>query len=385
MVERLPQPRQELEDVGVVVQQRPLLDEGVEARRRLFVQGRVEVALGLGQLDGHDGDLARRQLDVLGALGLRPAQHDAVEHVAAQKHHRLAPVAHVAVAHDGVHHVPVEVRVVLQRAVPAVHAPVQKVLREGMRQRRALAARRRAVVARVRRQTHEAEQRVQIADAVLQRRAGDAPLTIGVERVGAAGGGRGAALDAVGLIENDAEPLHAVQHRLRQVDHVGAVVLVVGRQRAQIRRRVLLAGLGAELVRRQRQVAHLADERVRLLALLLLGGLGIDACVIIVVAVVIVVVAVGRGDGGAVVVFVAVVFVVGRRVVVFVVFVAGGAVEARLLPTAAGLAAGLGHQLAVHAHGPHDAALLRGSGSDLLVVIRRATVIVGIGALRSRR
>ena len=59
----------------------------------------------------------------------------------------------------------------------------------------------------------EADHRVQLADAVLQRRATQAPAELGIERKGGAGRVRAAVLDVVRLVEHDTVPVDLVQRR----------------------------------------------------------------------------------------------------------------------------------------------------------------------------
>ena len=70
VVDGLPQPGQQVEDVRIVVQQRALVHIVVEPRARLLVDAVVEVALALVQLILADFDAQRRQQHLRRALRL---------------------------------------------------------------------------------------------------------------------------------------------------------------------------------------------------------------------------------------------------------------------------------------------------------------------------
>mmetsp|Transcript_7609 Transcript_7609/g.27909 ORF Transcript_7609/g.27909 Transcript_7609/m.27909 type:complete len:217 (-) Transcript_7609:1939-2589(-) len=202
--------RQQIEDVGVVVQERASFDVRVELDARLHVEALVEVHLLLAQSVFSDDDLDRRQVQILLPLLLRAPQHDLAEHVVAQRHEGSLPGAHVAVLDDRVRDVLLEggevheAHVAAVRAVPLAHEA------EAL----AVAALLLTVVEGVRAEAEEADQRVELAHAVLQGRAREAPLHPAPKRVRRLRGAVRAALDPVRLVQDDAGPHDGVQGRV---------------------------------------------------------------------------------------------------------------------------------------------------------------------------
>mmetsp|Transcript_12173 Transcript_12173/g.38977 ORF Transcript_12173/g.38977 Transcript_12173/m.38977 type:complete len:270 (+) Transcript_12173:215-1024(+) len=177
VVDRLAEPRQQVEDVRVVVEQGAGLDVGAKLGLRLRVDGLVKVHLRVVEEVGLERDELGRENHLLRAPLLGAPQQALVEHLALERHKRVAAGADVAILADRVDDVAVEARVVLHRPVAAVLAlgvvgvePVLAAL--------AVAAGRLAKVVGVRLEPEERDQRVELADAVLQRRAREAPAVL---------------------------------------------------------------------------------------------------------------------------------------------------------------------------------------------------------------
>ena len=120
VVHGLPQARDELEDVGVVVEQGALVYEGVKLGGGLLVQGFVEVPLGLGQLQLDNADRQRGYLDVRRALRLGPAQLDPLQDALQLLQSPLPLSRPVTVPAHGVRDIAVELAEVPRRGVAAL-------------------------------------------------------------------------------------------------------------------------------------------------------------------------------------------------------------------------------------------------------------------------
>mmetsp|Transcript_30526 Transcript_30526/g.65353 ORF Transcript_30526/g.65353 Transcript_30526/m.65353 type:complete len:299 (-) Transcript_30526:1089-1985(-) len=198
VVHRLPQPRQQLEDVRVVVQERPLLHVGVELHLSLLVQTLVKVLLLLAELECEAVDSQLWKLHIFRPSLLGSPQLGLVQHLLQLDHGQLA-LPEVPVPRDGVQDGSVEVRIVVGARAPAALAGFL-LGAESPVQRLAIAALFPAKVVGVRVQLQESEEGVQLAHAVLQRRSRDAPLLLAPQAVYGLGNARGASLDLVGLV-----------------------------------------------------------------------------------------------------------------------------------------------------------------------------------------
>lgn len=78
MVNRLPQPDQDVKNMGVVVKHGPALHVGVELGLALRVQRLIEVVLEFVEPLSSNSHQSRRQLDVLRASGLGATEHGTV-------------------------------------------------------------------------------------------------------------------------------------------------------------------------------------------------------------------------------------------------------------------------------------------------------------------
>mmetsp|Transcript_78898 Transcript_78898/g.219349 ORF Transcript_78898/g.219349 Transcript_78898/m.219349 type:complete len:227 (+) Transcript_78898:1117-1797(+) len=224
MVHGTPQRREEVEDVGVVVQDRATRDVGVEANARLHVQARVKVGLLLRQLVLSDHDLDGGEVEVRLAAFFRAPQHHLVEDVVAQRRERGLSRTHVAIFDDGVRDLALEARVMHEADVSTVRA-VALSHEAGTLARAALLL---AVVEREGPDTQEPNQRVQLPYAVLERRAREAPLEAAVlERVRRERCAIGAPFDSVRLIQDDAGPGDGMQRGVGKVQLDALVRLVL--------------------------------------------------------------------------------------------------------------------------------------------------------------
>mmetsp|Transcript_30913 Transcript_30913/g.104106 ORF Transcript_30913/g.104106 Transcript_30913/m.104106 type:complete len:362 (-) Transcript_30913:245-1330(-) len=217
VVQRLPQPREELEDVGVVVQDGALVHESGKPGLLLFKNAFIKVALLRRQLQQNLAHDQARQLQVRRALLLRPAEHDHVQNVLSEQTQRPRARARVARLLDGLQDALVKVVVVLHRGVAAQLAP-RAVAAHRPDQTLAVAALLGAKVVGVGVDAQEADQRLQFFHAVLQRRAGEAPTPVRPESENRLGRARGEPLDSMRLVEDDSAPERAVEERAPQID-----------------------------------------------------------------------------------------------------------------------------------------------------------------------
>ncbi|GIX61281.1 coronin [Babesia caballi] len=150
VVHRLPEPGEQVENVGVVVEQGPRL-HGVPA----------------------DGDVHGRQLHVVGLFQLGAPEHDLGEDVVLQLLHGHLALVGVAVGEDGLEDPLVEIRVVVDPGVPAEVAALEVLAEEldGFAVASVLVADDVGVGVHF----QEADEAVDVADPVLQRRSGEAP------------------------------------------------------------------------------------------------------------------------------------------------------------------------------------------------------------------
>eukprot|EP00965_Chrysotila_dentata_P187043 6171890-Pleurochrysis_carterae.AAC.2 len=174
VVRRLPQPRQQVEDVRVVVKQRASLHVGAKLRDRLRVDGLVEVLLAVVEEVGFERHQLGREHHLVGAPRLGAPQQRLAQHLTLEQQEAVAPGAHVPELADGVDDVAVEEREVLQRRVAAKEA-VAVLGVEPILTALAVAAVDLAKVVRVGIEPQELDERVELSDAVLQRRAREAP------------------------------------------------------------------------------------------------------------------------------------------------------------------------------------------------------------------
>mmetsp|Transcript_31246 Transcript_31246/g.96734 ORF Transcript_31246/g.96734 Transcript_31246/m.96734 type:complete len:210 (-) Transcript_31246:448-1077(-) len=209
MVEALPHPREEFEDVRVVVHRRALVDEGVEARLGFFVQTVVEVLLRGREREFADFDLQRRQPQIRRALGLGPPQHDDVQDVRPQRPERARARARVPRELDRLQDFAVE-RVEVRHGRVAALLAVRAARAEAPVEHLAVAALAGAEVVRVRVDLEEAHERLELLHPILERRAREAPAPLRAQRERRLGRRRRKALDAVRLVQDDAAPAAAV-------------------------------------------------------------------------------------------------------------------------------------------------------------------------------
>mmetsp|Transcript_946 Transcript_946/g.2722 ORF Transcript_946/g.2722 Transcript_946/m.2722 type:complete len:210 (+) Transcript_946:2122-2751(+) len=99
------------------------------------------------------------------------------------------------------------------------------------------------VVVGVRVDLEEANQRIKFAHVVLQRRPAHAPLVVRVQGVHRLCGICSAALDFVGLVQNDARPMDAVQDGSRQI-HVDVRDKLLRNVPEEAARRFVVGGAG---------------------------------------------------------------------------------------------------------------------------------------------
>mmetsp|Transcript_25520 Transcript_25520/g.64869 ORF Transcript_25520/g.64869 Transcript_25520/m.64869 type:complete len:271 (+) Transcript_25520:932-1744(+) len=108
VVDGLAQPREQVEDVGVVVQQGARLDVCAELRLALRVETVIKVILPRVEKVGFYGHDLGRKHHLVRAARLGAPQQDLVEHAALELDKRRAPRAHVAKLFDRVDDVLIE-------------------------------------------------------------------------------------------------------------------------------------------------------------------------------------------------------------------------------------------------------------------------------------
>jgi hypothetical protein len=152
-------------DMRVVVQQRPLSYIVIKTRLRFSVQCVVEVFLDGMQSDWSDRYNSRREIHVLRTILFGSSKQTLVQNFILQNEHRPSTVTSVPITLDRIQNVLVEVGIVRERAVAAIlaHALLHAIVDALAR---ALATK----VVRHRIQPNESDQRVELADAVLQGR-----------------------------------------------------------------------------------------------------------------------------------------------------------------------------------------------------------------------
>eukprot|EP00962_Isochrysis_galbana_P051164 scaffold22513_cov107-Isochrysis_galbana.AAC.4 len=191
------------------------LHVGAELGLGLRVDGLVKVKLAVVQKVGLESDQFGRQHHLVCAAGLGPAQQALVQHRPLQLDEACAANADVAVIFDRVDNVAIEERVVLERRVAAVVARavlgIELVLTAF-----AVAASRLAEVEGVGVEPQELDERVELADAVLQGRTGKAPAHVRVQPKDGLRGRAAPVLDGMRLVQDHAVPVDAVQRRARR-------------------------------------------------------------------------------------------------------------------------------------------------------------------------
>lgn len=126
----------------------------------------IEILLSLIEAPGSYSYNSRRQLNVVGSSGLGASQQYLVENLLLQSEHGCAAFSDIPTTLDRVQHVLVEVTEMEHHAVAAL---VAYAFCESIMQRLARAARLLAEVEGVRIHAQEANQRIELAHAVLQR------------------------------------------------------------------------------------------------------------------------------------------------------------------------------------------------------------------------
>ena len=173
VVNSLAKSHQYLENVGIVVENSPLLDKRIELRLGAAPDRVVKILLLLVEsLASYTND-ARRKLNVVLAGDLSAAQENLVENLRLELLHSALALLDKAVKLDWIHDLLVEdakmlcLGVLATRALLAFKAIVKSL---------AVAALFLAHVVSVGVDTQKANERVQLSNAILKRRAGQAPL-----------------------------------------------------------------------------------------------------------------------------------------------------------------------------------------------------------------
>mmetsp|Transcript_41190 Transcript_41190/g.89757 ORF Transcript_41190/g.89757 Transcript_41190/m.89757 type:complete len:416 (-) Transcript_41190:1833-3080(-) len=224
-----PQAGEQVEDMGVIVQQRALLHEGVKLRAAFHEQRIVEVLLLGGQLLAADTHAQWGQVHVLLSLNLRAPEHARAQHFRLQLAEGHLSGTEETILRDRSRNLSLKFGEVEHTVMPATaaEAAVPKVLCPG--EAPAVAAFDLAAVISKWVLAKKSDQRIEFPDTILQRSSGQAPLQFGLECVRRHGCRRRSAFDSVSFVEDDATPDHCVKHRARDV--------VVTCDRRRLRRR----------------------------------------------------------------------------------------------------------------------------------------------------
>mmetsp|Transcript_21307 Transcript_21307/g.51595 ORF Transcript_21307/g.51595 Transcript_21307/m.51595 type:complete len:221 (+) Transcript_21307:904-1566(+) len=212
VIYRLPQAREQVKNMCIIVHQRPPIHKRIELHPALHIDTLIKIPLLRGQGVLADRHRHRGQLHVRSALHLRAAQEDLVQELLSQQFHRFPPNPVVSKALNGVGNHVVEVRVVLGLGVPALPTdflvPVRRALEVVVYGTAgALGSAAEEIGEGIHSQkSHEGKQ---LPDSILQRCAAQAPPGSGRVRlqcVRCLGGRVGPALDPVRLVQDNPAP-----------------------------------------------------------------------------------------------------------------------------------------------------------------------------------
>mmetsp|Transcript_87001 Transcript_87001/g.246319 ORF Transcript_87001/g.246319 Transcript_87001/m.246319 type:complete len:247 (+) Transcript_87001:827-1567(+) len=199
VVQGLPKPHDQIEHVRVIMQKRVLLHIRVELCLALHVHRGVEVPFLRAQTVLPDADLQRRQPDIRLSLLFRSAEQYLVEHISSQLLHGRPPCAHEAESLDGSRYLARKVAPVLCLRMPALAACGSRGIKPVV-QRGTITTLLYTEVVRVRVEPHKAGQGVELANAILQGGARQAPARAGFQRESCLRRAVDAPLDAVRLV-----------------------------------------------------------------------------------------------------------------------------------------------------------------------------------------